>query len=96
MHSCGSLNINEQRLDDQLKPIYNSSVPIQDVAWRIWRERLTIETGGERGLGKSVLAARHDDDDDDFDDDIALQTNDYNQMKKSDLKMIAIKRRKCK
>ena len=57
--------MDEQRQDDQLEPIYNSSVPIQDVALKTSRERWTTETGGERGSGRSVLAARHDDDDDD-------------------------------
>ena len=55
--------MDEQRLDDQPEPINNSSVPIQDVAWKTCRERWTIETGGEKGSGKSVLAAWHDDDD---------------------------------
>ena len=31
---CGSLHMDPQRKDDQLEPIYNSSVPIQDVAWK--------------------------------------------------------------
>ena len=53
----------EVRLD-QLEAIYNSSVPIQYVTWRTSRERWTIETGGERGSGRSVLGAQHDDDDD--------------------------------
>ena len=53
--------MDEQRLDDQLEPIYNSSVLIQDIAWKTSREQWVIETGGDRGLGKSVLAARHDD-----------------------------------
>ncbi len=57
--------MDEQRKEDQLELIYNSSVPIQDVAWKTSRERWTIETGGERGSGRSMLAARHDDDDDD-------------------------------
>ncbi len=57
--------MDEQRQDDQLEPIYNSSVPIQDVALKTYRERWTIETGGERGSGRSVLAVRHDDEDDD-------------------------------
>ena len=39
--------MDEQRQDDQLAPIYNSSVPIQEVAYR---ERWTIETGAKRGL----------------------------------------------
>ena len=63
MYSCGPLNMDEQRQDDQLEPIYNSSVSIQDVAWKTSLERWTIEADGERGLGRSVLAARHDGDD---------------------------------
>ena len=51
--------------DDQLEPIYNSSVPIQDVALKTYRKRWTIEKGGEKGSEISVLATRHDDDDDD-------------------------------
>ena len=39
---------------------------IQDVALKTYQERWTIETGGERGSGRSVLAAQHDDDDDNF------------------------------
>ena len=35
-----------QRQEDQLEPIYNSSVSIQDVALKINRERLTIKAGG--------------------------------------------------
>ena len=66
-YSCGPLHIDEQRQDDQLEPIYNSSVPIQDVAWKTSQERWTIETGSERGSGRSVLVARHDDDNDDDD-----------------------------
>ena len=55
--------MDEQRQDDQLEPIYNSSVPIQDRAWKTYRERWTIVNGGERGSGRSVLAAQHDVDD---------------------------------
>ena len=58
--------MDEQRQDDQLEPIYNSSVPIQDVTLKTYRKRWTIERGGERGSGISVLMARHDDDDDDM------------------------------
>ena len=58
------VHMDEQRLDDQPEPIYNSSVSIQDVAWKTFRERWTIERGGEKGSGRSVQAARHDDDDD--------------------------------
>ena len=55
----------EQRQDDQLEPTYNSSVPIQDVALKTYRERWTIEKGGKRGSGISMLMVRHDDGDDD-------------------------------
>ena len=55
--------MDEQRQDDQLEPIYNRSVPIQDVALKTYWERWTIETGGERESGRSVLGVRHDDDD---------------------------------
>ena len=54
--------MNEQILDDQLEPIYNSSVPIQDIAWKSSREQWTSETGGRRGSGRSVLAVQHDND----------------------------------
>ena len=60
MHVCacgGPLHMDEQRQDDLLEPIYNSSVPIQEIALKTSREQWTIETGGERGSGKSVLAA---------------------------------------
>ena len=55
-----TLHMNKQKLDDQLEPIYNSSVPIQDIALKTYREWWTIEMGGERG------SVRHDDDDDDL------------------------------
>ena len=46
--------------------IYNSWIPIQDVAWKTSSEseQWTIETGGERGSGRSMLAAQHVVDDD--------------------------------
>ena len=56
--------MDEQRLDDLLESVYNSS----DVSWNTSREQCTIEMDGERGSGRSVLAVRHDDDDDDDDD----------------------------
>ena len=59
-----TLHMNEKRQDDQQEPIYDSSVQIQDVALKTCRERWTIEMGGERGSGRSVLPARHDEDDD--------------------------------
>ena len=55
--------MDKQRQDDQLEPIYNSSVPIQDVALKTSQEQWTIETGGERGSERSVLVVRDDDDD---------------------------------
>ena len=61
MYSCEPPHTDEQRMDDQLELIYSSSVWIQDVVWKTCEEQWTIETGGERGPGKSVLAA-HDDD----------------------------------
>ena len=39
--------MDEQRQDDQLEPIYNSSVPIQDIALKTSQEQWTTETGGE-------------------------------------------------
>ena len=58
--------MDEQRQDDQLEPTYSSSVPIRDVVLKTCRKQWTIEKGGEKGSGISVLMARHDDDDDDF------------------------------
>ena len=51
--------------EDQLEPTYNSSVLIQDVALKTCQKRWTIERGGGKGSGISVLMARQDDDDDD-------------------------------
>ena len=62
IYSCGPLHMDEQRQEDQPKPIYNSSVPIQDIALKTFWEQCMIETDGERGSGRSVLAARHGDD----------------------------------
>ena len=61
-YSRGPLHMEEQRQDDQLEPTYNSSVPIQDVALKTNRERWTIERGGWKGSGISVLIVRHDED----------------------------------
>ena len=55
-------NNTKANIDDQLEPIYNSSVPIQDVALKTNRERWK---GGGRGSERSMLASRHHDDDDD-------------------------------
>ena len=62
-YSCGPLHMDGQRQDNQQEPIYNNSVLIQDVALKTYRERWMIETGGERGSGRSMLAAWHDNDD---------------------------------
>ena len=62
-YSCGPLHMAEQRQDDQPEPIYKSSVPIQDIALKTSWEQRTIETGGARGSGRSVLVVwLHDDD----------------------------------
>ena len=53
--------MDQQKPEDQLEPIYSNSVPIQYVALKTSREQWTIETGGDRKLGRSVLAAWHDD-----------------------------------
>ena len=58
--------MDEQRQDDQQEPMYNSSVPIQDVALKTYWERWTIETGGKGGSGRSMLVAQHDNDDDEY------------------------------
>ena len=67
MYSYGPLHMAEQKQDDQLEHTYNSYVRIRDVALKTCRRRWTIGRSGKRGLGISVLAARHDDDDDDDD-----------------------------
>ena len=58
--------MNEQRQDVQLEPSYSSSVPIRDVALRIYRMQWTIGRCAERDSGTSVLIVRHDDDEDDI------------------------------
>ena len=40
--------MDEQRQYDELEPIYNSSVLIQDIDFKTYRERWTIGTGGEK------------------------------------------------
>ena len=52
--------MDEQRQDDQLEPISNSSVLIQDIALKTNQERLMIEMCGGRVSRRSVLAAPHD------------------------------------
>ena len=57
--------MDEQRQDDQLEPTYHSSVLIEDVALKTYRKQWTIEKGGGRESGRSVLMAWNDDKDDD-------------------------------
>ena len=57
--------MDEQKLDDQLEPTYNSSVQIRDVALKTYWKQWTIEKGCDKGSGIAVLMMRHDDDDDD-------------------------------
>ena len=56
-------HMNEQRLNDQLEPTYNSSVSLRDVAPKTCRKQLMIEKGSEKSSEISVLMARHDNDD---------------------------------
>ena len=63
MYFFGPLLTVDLRWGAQLEPIYNSSVLIQDVAVKTFRDRRTVGTSGGRGSGKSVPAARYDDDD---------------------------------
>ena len=69
MYSYGPLHMVVQKQGGQLEPTYSSSVRIRGVAQGAYRKRWTIERGGERGSGISVLIARKDDDNDDDDDD---------------------------
>ena len=54
----------DQKQDDQLVPIYSSSVRIRDVALRAYQKQWTIGRSGEKESRISVLVARHDDDND--------------------------------
>ena len=49
--------MDEQKQGDQLDPTYNSSVPIQEAALKIYQKRWMIKKGGGRGSGMSVLMA---------------------------------------
>ena len=63
MYSCGPLQMDEQRQDDQLEPTYSSSVPIWDVDLKTCWKQWMIGRRGERESGISVLMAQHHDDD---------------------------------
>ena len=58
--------MDEQRQDVQLEPTYNNSVPVRNVALRIYRKQWTIGRCGERGSEISMLIPHDDDDDDEF------------------------------
>ena len=63
MYSYGPFHLDKQRQNDQLEPIYSSSVPIWDVALKTCREQWMIEKGSEKESGISVLMVQHHDDD---------------------------------
>ena len=46
IYSRGLLHMDEQRQENQWELIYNSSEPIQNIAWKTSRKRWTGETGG--------------------------------------------------
>ena len=69
MYSSRPPHMDEQRQDVWLGPTCYSSVLIQDVAMKTYRKRWTMERGGGRGSGRTVLMVRHNDDDVDDDDD---------------------------
>ena len=50
-YSCGPLHMDEQRQNVQLEPTYNSSVLIQNVVWKTYRERWTRERVAGEGHG---------------------------------------------
>ena len=54
--------MDEQKQDDQQESTYSSSVRIRDVALKTCRKQWTIEMGGERESGISLLMARRNDD----------------------------------
>ena len=56
-----------KRQDDQHEHTFSSYVRIRDIVLKTCLGQCTIGRSGERGLGISVLPARHDDDDDDDD-----------------------------
>ena len=61
--SYGPLHTNAEELDNQQEHIYNSSVRIQDIAWKITWKRWTLETNSEGDSGKSTLAIWFENDD---------------------------------
>ena len=66
--------MHEQKQDDRLEPMYNGSVPINNIPLKTSREQWTKITDGERGSRRFMVTAWHDNDDD-ADDDKQLQSN---------------------
>ena len=64
MYSYGPPHMAKQKQDDQLEHTYSSYVRIRDVALKTYQKRWMMGRSGKRGLGISMLEARHDDDDD--------------------------------
>ena len=58
MYSCGPLRMVEQK---QGRPARTYIQPLQDVALKTCRKQWTIEKGGEKESGRSVLMERHND-----------------------------------
>ena len=48
-----TFHMNEQTQGDQIEPTFKSSMPIQDIALKTSLNGWTIETGSERGSGRS-------------------------------------------
>ena len=65
MYSYGPPHMAEQKQDDQHEQTFSSYMRYRDVALKTCQRRWTIRKNDERGLGISVLVARHDDDDED-------------------------------
>ena len=63
MFSYGPPHMAEQKLGNQLRPTYRSSVRIRDIALRTCQKWWTIGKSGERESGISMLVARQDDHD---------------------------------
>ena len=71
MNYYGPPHMAVQKQDDQHEHTFSNYVRIQDVVQKTCLRQWTIGKSGERGLGISVLPARHDDDDD---DDMGMET----------------------
>ena len=72
MYSYGPPHMAVQKQDDQHEHTFSNYVRIRDVVQKTCLRRWTIGKSGERGLGISVLPARHDDDDNMYKPDLTL------------------------